>query len=233
MVKLKLPTNINQFSLTCFMGKQFNITLKHFLDLPLINIYEGLNYIKILSPDEPKHSRIIGSLLDPRGQHGLEKKFLSAFFTKVLSDDKFIDENTDKWNVTIEKEKYDIRIRNQNNTKIIILENKAKGAIDQPNQLYRYWFKGLFLRQNQNIDNTYSKILYISPDFGTKHDSQTTTRPKDWDCNLPEQIPDGIVKVVYFRREIYIWLEECLNCVDVKINPELHYHIKQYKDFWG
>jgi hypothetical protein len=208
--------------------KRHKVTI-HF---PKISVENDLNIFQQLSPKEPQHSKILGSLLNPKFDYG--DVFLKLFFEVVLNDPEFITESTDKWIITTEKERYDIRIRNQINSKIIIIENKSNNAEDQGNQLYRYWLNGIYLPQYRisNTPNipTYKRILYLSPDESKKPSEQTKSRPGDFDGTSPDSVPLGIIKIVYFHKEIINWLDACMKAVEEK--SDIYFYLKQYKDYW-
>jgi hypothetical protein len=143
---------------------------------------------------------------------------------KDISYDK-----NETWVVTAEVGRYDIRIRNLDFSKIIILENKSNKAGDQSNQLYRYWYYGIYKIQDKIKSNKYGKILYISPDYNKNPDNQTVLPPEDLYSNSIA-LPADAVKTVYFHDEIDKWLEECLNVA--KENSDIYYYLKQYKEFW-
>jgi hypothetical protein len=193
---------------------------------------ETLNYINQLNPTEPQHSLILGGILDPSGKHGCDKLFLKEFFKCVLSDTEFYFDEDEKWFVSIESERFDIRIKNETNTKIIIIENKSNWAADQPNQLYRYWLNGIYNVQKRlpSMYHPVSKILYLSPSYGKYYEEQSVTRPNN-DDSLPSKVPEDIIKIIYFKVEIVNWLENCMNVVK-NIKPEIYYYLKQYKDYW-
>jgi len=226
--KLKKSRFINKY----YLQKKLAVNLV----FPKIVINQCINIINILSPDEPKHSKIIGNLINPTEKHGFGCLFLELFFKYILDDPDFITSKDDNWIITIEKEgRYDIRIRNQINTKIIILENKSNDAEDQPNQLYRYWFNGIFQPQAiiSNVIPVYKKILYLSPNYSKKPDKQSLSRPKELEntlLELPEQVPENLIKIIYFHKEIDRWLSLCMENVDKY--SEIYYYLKQYKDFW-
>jgi len=213
-----------------------------------------LNIFKQLDPLEPQHSRIICDLIDPNNPNNeYASVFLKYFFNIVLKDNNFQDSPDDNWEVTAEKERFDIRIRNQDNSKIIIIENKSNWAGDQPNQLYRYWYLGIHQIQKDKKDNVnlYNKIIYLSPSENKKYDDQSKTRPKDprvlnlteysQDQNLPEYLDkdpfikdeNKLIKIVYFQPTIVDWLDECINYLE-KENKKAntYYYLLQYKDFW-
>jgi hypothetical protein len=204
------------------------------LYFPKIIIRNGLNVLKQLEPSEPQHSLILGSIINPSSEHGYGDVFLKEFFDIVINDKNFNCDGNEKWFVNIERERFDISIRNNNKTKIIIMENKSNGAVDQQNQLYRYWIDGIYKPQfrfsRYNIPH-WAKILYLSPSFKKGYSEQTITRPLNWDKNLPQSIPKSIIKTVYFREELSNWLKKCLELVEN--TSDMYFYLKQYKDFWG
>jgi hypothetical protein len=206
---------------------------KYNIVFPRIHFTQELNIIKLLDPQEKEQSKIIGNLINPMENHGYGNIFLHLFFKFVLQDSSFIITNNDKWIVTVEKEgRYDIRIRNQINSKIIILENKSEYADDQTNQLYRYWYNGIYRPQSvlSNSMPTYKKILYLSPGILKKPDNQTKLRPMNYDATLPDSVPEDIIKIIYFDNEIVKWLSACM--VEIDKYSAMYYCLKQYQDFW-
>jgi hypothetical protein len=138
-----------------FSGKHFKISQ--------ISIKEDLNIFRQIKISEPEHSLILANLLNPNGTHGCKDVFLKLFFN-ILVPELNIEEN-DKWFVTAEIGHYDIRIRNQNNSKIIIIENKSNNANDRENLLYRYWFNGIYSTIQQKIIRTkmfFKNIIFKS-----------------------------------------------------------------------
>jgi hypothetical protein len=204
-----------------------NIELK----FPKLVNKDCLNIFKLLKPIEVQHSLILETLLNPNGDHGYGGLFLEAFFNIVIDDNNFTYGN-EKWIVAVEKERFDISIRNNNNTKIIIIENKSNEAGDQPSQLYRYWQKGIYLPQhrlNKLGIPCFSKIIYLSPSSEKQYSEQSITRPENSDLPI-EKIPKDIIKTVFFREEIFNWLEKCLTLVENSGN--VFYYINQYKNYW-
>jgi hypothetical protein len=201
------------------------------LNFPKLFNKGNLNILKQLQPSEVQHSLILGTLLNPNGKHGYGDLFLEEFFNIVIDDNNFAYRN-EKWLVTVEKGRFDISIRNKNNTKIIIIENKSNWAEDQPNQLYRYWLRGIYhpqYRLNKHGKPCFSKIIYLSPSFEKQYREQSISRPENSD--LPEEkVPEGIIKTVFYREEILNWLEKCLTLVEK--SDDVYCYIKQYKDYW-
>jgi hypothetical protein len=220
--------------------KKFVVARKSFSlqPLPKIEYQQIMNSFKQLSPSETQHSCILCDLINPHNpvnDHG--KLFLELFFKYVLNDRQFECDEDDDWEVTAEQERYDIRIRNRNNSKIIIIENKSNWAVDQPNQLYRYWYYGMHLLQ-RDMDIKYAKILYLSPSEFKKYEKQSITKPdyfKDIeneapDCQLIDQLDETMIKVVFFNQEIVTWLDKCMEALEERDN--MFYYLFQYKDFW-
>jgi hypothetical protein len=213
-----------------FLYRKSNI---YNINFPKIKLKQDLNILKLLVPKERQQSKIIGNLINPNEKHGCGNIFLQLFFEYVLNDPDFIYVDDDNWIITVEKTgRYDIRIRNQVNSKIIIIENKSEEAGDQPNQLYRYWYSGIYKPQSVLSKSilTYKKILYLSPEIGKRPDSQTVLRPKNYEITLPESVPKDIIKIIYFNNEIVEWLSACMATVDKY--SEMYYCLKQYQDYW-
>ena len=196
-----------------------------------IQLPSELNFFRKIHISEPQHSQILGDLLNPVGSHRQGDLFLKKFF-ETLNLENFEYNEKDFWTVTTEAERFDIRISTKSRDKIIIIENKSNGAVDQPNQLYRYWYYGIYLPQKMLVGNKNcrSKILYLTPTTFKTPNEQTLTRPEYFDKKLPEKVPLKIIDVIFFNNEITTWLSKCLEAV--KDNLELYYFIKQYYDFW-
>jgi hypothetical protein len=213
-LKIKCSSSITplKYSSLCFIKK--------------VNVFEQLE------PIEPKHSLVLSTILDPKGSHGYGNIFLKQFFKAFpLEPMKMLDNEI--WEVTAEKERFDIRIRNINNTKIIIIENKSNWAKDQENQLYRYWYNGIYLMQQQyrNINvPIYSRILYLSPSDYKQPTMQSISRPADWDRNLPDKVPSEIIKTVYYNEHVVNWLNLCVNAIGK--GNDFSFYLSQYMDFW-
>ena len=92
----------------------FNSAIKTF---PKIEHSSELNFFQKIHITEPQHSSILGDLLNPQGSHQQGDTFLKFFFD-VLGI-KYSKE--DLWTVTIESERFDIRIATRKRDKIIII----------------------------------------------------------------------------------------------------------------
>ena len=140
----------SQYSIEKIESKEFNF-------FNLIN--------KIYGIGETKHSRFIAFLLDPNADHGKEKLFLNEFL-KIINI-AVIEDSI--WTVSAEKNNIDILLKCENPVKsTIIIENKSNWAVDQKNQLYRYWYREIFnsLKSYQNpkdVLNENERIIYLAP----------------------------------------------------------------------
>jgi hypothetical protein len=202
-----------------------------FESIPNLSILPQLNIFDQINISESDHSAILVNLLNPQGTHGYNDLFLKIFFKVFISEMK-IDDN-EKWIVTAEKERYDIRIKNQNNSKIIIIENKSNNAQDQQNQLYRYWFYGIYIPQFNRKSNRlecFAKIIYLSPSDYKQPMEQSLSRPDYIDKSMPRKIPNGLIKIAFFNDQVIQWLDLCIKLVDK--NTNVYYYLIQYKDFW-
>jgi len=220
----KTKLSLSNYTLIKFSPKFYRIP--KLLIEPELNVF---SQIKILEKD---HSKILGNLLNPKGTHGYKNLFLNNFF-KIFVPDMEINDN-DYWIITVEKEgRYDIRIRNRDNSKIIIIENKSGDATDGKNQLYRYWFKGLYTAQfNRKLHGLecFAKIIYLSPADYKAPDNQTQLRPSDFPADYPEKVPSELVNIAFFNNQVLAWLDLCINAVDK--NTNVYYYLIQYRDFW-
>ena len=212
---------------------EINTEIK-FLSLKYSNLIflKSINVFKQLKPSELNHSIILANLLNPKGNHLQGKLFLESFLKIITTPDIYVPSD-DIWEVTAEKDRYDIRIKNIDNTKIIIIENKSNWAKDQDNQLYRYWYYGIYLLQQyyEKLNKPlFSKIIYLSPSDYKPPTQQSISRPTDWDNNLPEFIPPNLITTIFFNEHIVKWLDLCLDSLSK--DTDIYFYIKQYRDFW-
>lgn len=212
------------FASNCFYSKKYRI--------PEFSLASKLNILDQISVSEPEHSKILANLLNPEGTHGLNNLFLNLFLYCFVPE--IIFNENENWIVTAEKERYDIRIKNINNSKIIIIENKSNNAEDKPNQLYRYWFNGIYMTQLSRKLNgleCFSKIIYLSPSDYKQPDRQSLSRPNYFNDDLPMEVPRELINISFFNDQIVKWLDLCIKHVD--INTNIYYYLSQYRDFWS
>ncbi|MEL3909374.1 MAG: PD-(D/E)XK nuclease family protein [Treponemataceae bacterium] len=129
----------------------------------LFNIFEILN---VETNEVRLHSAFIAELLNPRGSHGLQDKFLIKFLEQI----DFLE--FPKENAKITKEKYigpkndlcteggtiDILIQSADEKYAVVIENKIY-AKDQYKQLYRY---KKHLENDLNLKSSQYRILYLT-----------------------------------------------------------------------
>jgi hypothetical protein len=169
------------------------------------NIFNILN----LSSDELSHSRIVASLLDTKGTHGKNNKFLELFLNCVEINDFSINDvitNTEKFIGYISDDydnggKIDISITNDKQEQIFI-ENKIN-AKDGKKQLLRY-----------HNNNTKAYLLYLTL-FGNE--------PSEY--SIGKDMKDKYKKISY-KEHILKWVELCKKeSID---NPILRETLTQY-----
>ncbi|MBO4805056.1 MAG: PD-(D/E)XK nuclease family protein [Paludibacteraceae bacterium] len=177
---------------------------------------ECFNIFKVLNLQKSEvrlHSAFIAELLNPKGNHGLNDKFLRAFINDVIK--KKISFDIDSTSAEVIKEYYigpisqdyteggriDLLIQDKDKQTIII-ENKIE-ADDQRNQLLRYY----------NYASTHEKkyvILYL------------TLEGKP--CKDPIDSFDYLC--ISYKTDILIWLEHCLQISTQ--HPLIRETIQQY-----
>ncbi|GAL85568.1 uncharacterized protein MYP_2797 [Sporocytophaga myxococcoides] len=187
-----------------------------------------LNPFKYFGINETKHSFLLSMLLNPKGDHGQGTRFLEIFL-KQLGIEK---PESGSWTVTAEVGRIDILIKRSEPASVIVIENKSNYAIDQPNQLYRYWYQEIH-QVNPGIDynsNDYLKnfrVVYLSPASWKLPDECSCLRPDNPDLfHLPERIPCHI-DYWHFNDHINEWLNECIKTVSDQ-NVRLREYLKQY-----
>ncbi len=187
----------------------------------------GLNIFKMLGVSEVLHSYLISDLLDPFGRHGQKRLFLDLFLHRL----KIGSSVTDNWIVTAETGRIDILIRRQSPPTVIIIENKSNGAIDQPNQLYRYWYQQVYNIEGEDAyKNPSNKIIYLAPDDWKTPAPDSLLKPKRWRNNLPDRVT--IEPMIWnYRKEVVEWLEEACTKINAN-NTRMLQFLNQYIEYW-
>ena len=98
----------------------------------------NINVIDELHANENAHSRILCKLLQYQDIEGRYRILESLLHYISSNKQEFSRISFDKPEITQEKERIDLWIRDQNTKFAIIFENKVQGAIDQDQQLGRY-----------------------------------------------------------------------------------------------
>lgn len=179
------------------------------------------------------HSALITELLNPNGNHGLDKKFLLEFINIVLPiTERF---TLDNETITIIPE-YNIgKIKNEGNeggqidiyietaSNIIIIENKIN-AKDQKTQLIRYYNYG-------KQKNKPFVLLYLTLDGIPANEQSTEGKDLNGDIITLKPISsydekDGQYYTISYKEDIRNWLERCL---EISVNHSMvRETIKQY-----
>jgi len=131
------------FDVQKFLNTEFNdldskaLKIQKEKELNRFNLFTLSSYNSYL---ENFHSDIISMLLDPEERHNHSSKFFSLFFEYLIAfgisikmDDYALPE------ITREKGRIDIWIKDNTSKRSIIIENKINNAVDQDNQLQNYY----------------------------------------------------------------------------------------------
>lgn len=196
------------------------------------------NPLGLIPIGETTHSRLLGDLLNPRGTHGQGRRLLHAFLEMIGVPAP----ESGEWMLSIEEGGVDLCLRRLNPASVIIIENKSNMAIDQPNQLYRYWYEHIH-RPYPALDY-YSdgvkkafQIIYLPPTPEKQPAFQSLLRPLYLaSVGLPETLNDvGLtIKTCSFRDHIVTWLESCIKIIKItsKDNYRLKAHLQFYQELW-
>lgn len=188
---------------------------------------------------ETSHSRLLGDLLNPRGSHGQGALFLNVLLDKIGSP---IPE-PDGWNLTVETGRVDILLWRHHPVKsAIIIENKSNDACDQPNQIYRYWHREMYLWDHElwNTEdqerirerNQRFHIVYLPTDGGRSPAEHSMTRPADWtdDDNPHLEVPLKC-RPLALPDLTGDWLHKALPRIPAT-NSRLRDFLTQYHELW-
>ncbi len=182
-------------------------------------------------PNENLHSRLLAFLLNPYESHGQGNLFLKSFLRKLDVEEP----NSHNWAVTAEKGRIDILLVRQHPHSVIIIENKSNGAVDQPSQLYRYWYYQIHSRkriigysEGGNLKNY--QILYLTANSYKVPADGSLCKPDSFQqleefMHLPDRVP--IVPEKWQFSEIANILEEILK-ENLKDNHRLRTYLEQY-----
>jgi hypothetical protein len=193
---------------------------------------ELFNPLRIIDPGETTHSALLGDLLNPQGSHGQDNLFLDSFLSLIGVPDPA----EGKWVVTVEQGRIDILLCRLQPISVVIIENKSNDAIDQPNQLYRYWLEKIYLPYHKLVeqgsdDTKHSfKIVYLTPGSFKQPDKHSLERP-EWAAKyLPERIlikPD----ILRFHDLMECWQKDTsgkIATTNIWLSSFLHF----YSELW-
>ena len=199
------------------------------------NLEENHHYspLRAISIKETDHSRILGELLKPTGSHGKGDLFLKSFLRRIG-----ISPVEGNWVVTVELDRIDILLRRSDPASVVIIENKACQATDQPGQLYRYWHRQIHRRHNgpnngNPVPRERFRIIYLPPGDCTRPDERSVLRPSDLNdstCN-EARIPEDILDCRSFQTDVADWLNELLES-EMGLSDRLRIFLKLYTEIW-
>ena len=155
------------------------------------NTSSDLNVFKIFKIPEVIHSEILGDFLSSTGVHGQGDLFLKRFLEKLGIENP----NKGTWRVSVERGNIDVLLKRNYPKSIIVIENKSNWAVDQNNQLYRYWHQEMYEEIRQKGKDFWSqnsnkyRIIYLPPDVGKVPSQNSISRPEYMDSKLPSKIP--------------------------------------------
>lgn len=198
----------------------------------------GFNVLDLFSPGETMHSILLANLLNPNSSHGQGPLFIYAFLKKLGIENP----EEGQWVVTAEKGRIDVLLKRANPHAVVIIENKSNGAVDQANQLYRYWHQEIHMTVKSKTFDYYNqhpekyKLIYLTPDEWKRPTDNSLTRPSHMPKEFPEQVPMEPViwrfdqHIVEFLKEV-IDLKETINHIPLT-NHRLREYLKQYIEYW-
>lgn len=190
-----------------------------------------LNYFRVLGISETTHSYLLSLLLNPIGEHGQGSLFLNSFL-KLLG---IKEPEEGLWIVTAEVGRVDVLLKREHPKSVVVIENKSNWAIDQPNQLYRYWKNEIdseVKAENLNYDTDLSdtfQLVYLTPNKFKRYSADSIACPPENPGEYPI-IPIKITEWCY-NKEIIEWLNISLNKIDPE-NHRLREFILQYQEIW-
>ena len=140
------------------------------------------NPFALASLKETLHSKILGELLNPRGSHGQGPLFLRC----LLKHLKVPEPDAGEWQHAVEEDRVDLMLARAKPASVILIENKANNAVDQPNQLYRYWHRQIHCRfppLDYQCPETrrYFRVIYLSADGRKMPEPHSLKRPNGWE----------------------------------------------------
>ena len=192
------------------------------------------NPLRRIPIHEPTHSRVLGDLLDPRGSHGQGDLFLQEFLRRI----GHANPRSGSWQVTVETGHVDICLWRTVPASVVIIENKSNWAIDQQQQLYRYWFQNIYRNYPElDYDDTAVaadfKVVYLAPSEHKRPEPQSLSRPPDLiDVpGLPDKMP---LEPMSFTLDGHLpaWFAECVSQLDSE-NERLRHFLKLYQEIWS
>jgi len=195
------------------------------------------NIFRMFRVGETMHSYILAHFLNPNSDHGQKHLFLNVFLD--LLKIKRITDN-ENWIVTAEKGRIDLLLKRNHPPSVVVIENKSNYAVDQENQLYRYWYQEIYssiisrhLPEEYilNPPEDYYQLIYLSPTHWKIPTNNSLTKPQNWGADLPDEVPI-MTKQLLFNEFIVEWLKISLAKIPSN-NSRIREHIEQYLEYWN
>jgi hypothetical protein len=200
----------------------------------------NLNVFRFFNPGETTHSRLLAFFLDPHAQHGQGMLFLTEFLLLLGIEDPT--GNAHQWRVTAETGRIDVLLKRRHPHTVIVIENKSNYAVDQPNQLYRYWHQEIYQQQlaqhrpvveiMQPPPHRY-RLLYLVPAAWKQAEAQSLQKPLEWgewSDSLPAVVPMRVEQHL-FSDFVVQWLNNAVALLPAS-NHRLREFTSQYIQFW-
>jgi hypothetical protein len=138
---------------------------------------------------ENLHSDIIYKLLDPKGEHKENDRFLNIFLNGLLEKKPglFSINDFEKSEVQREKNRIDITIIDKKRKYAIIIENKINGAIDQDRQILNY------INKLKTEDIKTKAVVYLTLQGESEPDNT------GWEKEYEKEVKDKLIKLPAFQ----------------------------------
>jgi hypothetical protein len=200
-----------------------------------------LNVFQFFSPGETTHSRLLAYFLDPHAHHGQGTLFLAEFLRLLGIAEPDKGTATD-WVVTAEMGRIDVLLQRAHPLTVVVIENKSNYAVDQPNQLYRYWHQEIFQKQVAQHrpaaeiarpPRSHYRLIYLSPASWKQPEAQSLHKPDAWaiwGAHLPAVVPMETEQHL-FQNFVVQWLEKAIMLLPPG-NHRLREFTLQYIQFW-
>lgn len=194
------------------------------------------NPLRSIPIREVTHSKLLGNLLSPNGNHGQGGLFVQSFLEQCCG---IFDPKPEIWHVYIEKNDVDLCLWRETPPGVIVIENKSNYAADQSNQLYRYWYRSIYKHDSdpasiQPNGNKPFRILYLVPHTGKTPSLNSLMRPKELsksDLGLPERLDLSLITTITFKHDIARWLKFCEEKIPEE-NFRLRAYLQLYREIW-
>lgn len=190
------------------------------------------NPLRWIPIKEPTHSKIIGEFLNPDGSHGQGSLFLQCFLQKL----EVPESEKGTWQISIETGRVDIMLWRESPASMIIIENKVKDALDQPNQIFRYWHHQMERwKPGHWLDKETCRafrLIYLPADESKSPAPHSLERPVDWsDMITKQKVVPLECETLSLRQLMQLWHAKAVENVP-DTNSRLHVFFQLYREIW-